>query len=154
VVLPLLQASVVETELVSLADFLAGYGMAQVIPGPLFTFGGFLGAVMGSNNGMGAIWFGIITMLMLFLPSFMIVLGVMPFWEGWMRSQRFQAAIAGINAAVVGLLAAVLIDPVLVSAIHDYVDVAVVGAGCIVLLSGRVNTGIVVLGMVAIGWLI
>jgi chromate transporter len=154
VVLPLLQASVVETELVSLADFLAGYGMAQVIPGPLFTFGGFLGAVMGSNNGMGAIWFGIITMLMLFLPSFLLVLGVMPFWEGWMRSRRFQAAMAGINAAVVGLLAAVLIDPVLVSAIHDYVDVAVVGAGCIVLLSGRVNTGIVVLGLVAVGWLI
>ena len=154
VVLPLLQASVVETELVSLADFLAGYGMAQVIPGPLFTFGGFLGAVMGSNNGMGAIWFGIIAMLMLFLPSFLLVLGVMPFWEGWMRSRRFQAAMAGINAAVVGLLAAVLIDPVLVSAIHNYIDVAVVGAGCIVLLSGRVNTGIAVLGLVAVGWLI
>ena len=143
-----------ETELVSLADFLAGYGMAQVIPGPLFTFGGFLGTVMGSNNGMGAIWFGIITMLMLFLPSFLLVLGVMPFWEGWMQSRRFQAAMAGINAAVVGLLAAVLIDPVLVSAIHNYIDVAVVGAGCIVLLSGRVNTGIVVLGLVAVGWLI
>jgi len=154
VVLPLLQASVVETELVSLADFLAGYGMAQVIPGPLFTFGGFLGAVMGSNNGMGAIWFGIIAMLMLFLPSFLLVLGVMPFWEGWMRSRRFQAAMAGINAAVVGLLAAVLIDPVLVSAIHDYVDVVVVAAGFIVLLSGRVNAGIVVLGLVAVGWLI
>jgi chromate transporter len=103
---------------------------------------------------MGAIWFGIITMLMLFLPSFLLVLGVMPFWEGWMRSRRFQAAMAGINAAVVGLLAAVLIDPVLVSAIHDYVDVAIVGAGCIVLLSGRMNTGIVVLGLVAVGWLI
>lgn len=152
VVLPLLQASVVETELVTLADFLAGYGMAQVIPGPLFTFGGFLGAVMG--EGIAAIWFGLIAMLMLFLPSFLLVLGVLPFWEIWMRSHRFKAALAGINAAVVGLLVAVLIDPVLVTAIHDYHDLAIVIAGFLVLLSGRINTGFVVLALVAMGWFI
>jgi chromate transporter len=152
VVLPLLQASVVETELVTLADFLAGYGMAQVIPGPLFTFGGFLGAVMG--EGMAAIWFGLIAMLTLFLPSFLLLLGVLPFWEIWMRSHRFKAALAGINAAVVGLLVAVLIDPVLVTAIHNYYDLAIVIAGFLVLLSGRINTGFVVLGLVAMGWFI
>lgn len=150
VMLPLLQASVVETELVSLADFLAGYGMAQVIPGPLFTFGGFLGAVMGT--GVAAIWLGIATMLVLFLPSFLLLLGVLPFWESWMRSDRFRAGLAGVNAAVVGLLAAVLIDPVLMTAIHDGYDVMVITVGFLVLLHARINTGFVVLGLVAAGW--
>ena len=160
VVLPLLQASVVETELVSLADFLAGYGMAQVIPGPLFTFGGFLGAVMGTNmgistsTGMGAIWLGVLTMLTLFLPSFLLLLGVLPFWDGWMQSRRFRAGLAGINAAVVGLLAAVLIDPILMSAIHNSFDALIVIAGFLVLISARLNTGIVVLGLVLAGWFI
>ena len=164
VVLPLLQASVVETELVSLADFLAGYGMAQVIPGPLFTFGGFLGAVMGTNmgaglgagtgTGMGAIWLGVLTMLTLFLPSFLLLLGVLPFWDRWMQSRRFRAALAGINAAVVGLLAAVLIDPILMSAIHNSFDALIVIAGFLVLISARLNTGIVVLGLVLAGWFI
>ena len=150
VVLPLLDASVVDTGLVSITDFLAGYGMAQVIPGPLFTFGGFLGAVMGEGE-IAPLW-GAVVMLVLFLPSFLLLLGVLPYWQNWMASRRLRAALAGINAGVVGLLAAVLINPVLMTAIHTSQDAALVGAGFMVLLWGRVNPGLVVLAMLAAGW--
>jgi len=150
VVLPLLEASVVDTGLVSLADFLAGYGMAQVMPGPLFTFGGFLGAVMVEGY-MALLWGGVV-MLVLFLPSFLLLLGVLPYWQKWMVSRRLRSALAGINAGVVGLLAAVLINPVMMTAIRTPQDGVLVGIGLALLLWGRLNPGLVVLAMLGLGW--
>ncbi|PWB60002.1 MAG: chromate transporter [Bradyrhizobiaceae bacterium] len=110
VVLPLLQASVVPPGWVGNDAFLAGYGAAQAVPGPLFTFAAYLGAIMGPQpNG----WAGaLLCLFAIFLSSFLLVLGALPFWEDLRRRPRAQAALRGVNAAVVGLLIAALYDPV------------------------------------------
>lgn len=115
VVLPLLQAEVVPSGWVSNDAFLAGYGAAQAVPGPLFTFSAFLGAAMqqAPDRWMG----GMICLLAIFTPSFLLLAGVLPFWEGLRHNLRAQAALAGINAAVVGMLLAALYHPVWTSAI-------------------------------------
>lgn len=122
VVLPLLQAAVVPPGWVSNETFLAGYGAAQVVPGPLFTFAAFLGAAIAGWPGAA------ICLIAVFLPSFLLVIGAMPFWEHWRRARRAQAALAGINAAVVGLLAGALYDPVWASAVFEAIDVVIVVA--------------------------
>jgi len=116
VVLPLLQAEVVPSGWVSNDAFLAGYGAAQGVPGPLFTFAAFLGASM--NQGPSGWLGGVICLVTIFVPSFLLVVGVLPFWERLRRNTRTQAALLGINAAVVGLLLAALYQPVWTSAIH------------------------------------
>ena len=122
VVLPLLQAEVVPPGWVSNNDFLAGYGAAQAVPGPLFTFAAYLGAVM-KTQPTG--WLGaIICLVAVFLPSFLLVFGALPFWAALRGEPRAQAALRGINAAVVGLLLAALYRPVWVSAIMAPVDFA------------------------------
>jgi chromate transporter len=110
VVLPLLQASVVPQGWVGNDAFLAGYGAAQAVPGPLFTFAAYLGAAMGPQpNG----WVGAaLCLIAVFLPSFLLVLGALPFWEGLRKRPSAQAALRGVNAAVVGLLLAALYNPV------------------------------------------
>lgn len=115
VVLPLLQAEVVPSGWVDNDSFLAGYGAAQAVPGPLFTFAAFLGASMnvGASGWSGAA----LCLAAVFAPSFLLVIGVLPFWEGLRSNRRTQAALAGVNAAVVGLLLAALYDPVWTSAI-------------------------------------
>jgi chromate transporter len=122
VVLPLLQAEVVPPGWVSNDAFLAGYGAAQAVPGPLFTFAAYLGAVMGPwpNGWLGAA----ICLVAVFLPSFLLVFGALPFWAALRGEPRAQAALRGINAAVVGLLLAALYRPVWVSAIMAPVDFA------------------------------
>jgi chromate transporter len=122
VVLPLLQAAVVPPGWVSDASFLAGYGAAQAVPGPLFTFAAYLGAVMGPEpNG----WLGAtICLVAIFLPSFFLVIGAMPFWETLRRGAIAQAALAGVNAAVVGLLLAALYRPVWITGITSAADFA------------------------------
>src|SRR5215468_4355635 len=109
VVLPLLQAAVVPPGWVSNDAFLAGYGAAQAVPGPLFTFAAYLGAVMGPppNGWRGAA----LCLVAIFLPSFLLVIGVLPFWEQLRRGAVAQAALRGVNAAVVGLLLAALYNP-------------------------------------------
>ncbi|EMT6236686.1 chromate efflux transporter, partial [Pseudomonas aeruginosa] len=120
VVLPLLQAEVVPTDWVDNDAFLAGYGAAQAVPGPLFTFAAFLGASM---NQAPTGWLGgLICLLAIFAPSFLLVVGALPFWEHLRRNLRTQAALLGINAAVVGLLLAALYQPVWTSAIHGPKD--------------------------------
>lgn len=115
VVLPLLQAETVPSGWVSNEVFLAGYGAAQAVPGPLFTFSAFLGA---SSSMAPSGWIGAtLCLLAIFAPSFLLVFGVLPFWEKLRRNTRIQAALAGINAAVVGLLLAALYQPVWNSAI-------------------------------------
>ncbi len=113
VVLPLLQAEVVPPGWMSDDQFLAGYGAAQAVPGPLFTFAAYLGTVISGWPG------AILATAAIFLPSFLLVIGTLPYWE-WMRTRpTFQAALNGINAAVVGILLAALYDPVWTKAIHS-----------------------------------
>ena len=120
VVLPLLQAEVVPPGWVTNEEFIAGYGAAQAVPGPLFTFAAYLGAVMHQppNGWIGASG----ALIAVFLPSFLLVIGALPFWEVLRGRARFQAALRGINAAVVGLLLAALYDPVWTSAIQRHAD--------------------------------
>jgi chromate transporter len=122
VVLPLLQAEVVPPGWVTNEEFIAGYGAAQAVPGPLFTFSAYLGAVMRQppNGWIGGAW----ALIAVFLPSFLLIVGALPFWEMLRGRAGFQAALQGINAAVVGLLLAALYDPVWSSAIKGPADFA------------------------------
>ncbi|MDN5896432.1 MAG: chromate efflux transporter, partial [Nocardioides sp.] len=110
VVLPLLEAETVATGLVGHDSFLAGYGAAQAVPGPLFTFAAFLGASTTSGP-TGLIGAGI-ALLAIFLPAALLVIAALPFWERLRRAQAVRRALLGVNAAVVGILAAALYDPV------------------------------------------
>lgn len=115
VVLPLLQAEVVPRGWVSNDAFLAGYGAAQAMPGPIFTFAAYLGAAMSQppNGWLG----GVVCLLAIFLPSFLLVIGMLPFWDRLRHLGAVQSALKGVNAAVVGLLLAALYRPVWTSAI-------------------------------------
>ena len=115
VVLPLLQELVVAPGWVSNAEFVAGYGAAQAVPGPLFTFSAYLGIFVGMPSGWTG---GLFALGAIFLPSFLLVIGVAPFWDRLRSWARFGSALRGINAAVVGLLLAALYDPVWTSAIY------------------------------------
>jgi chromate transporter len=120
VVLPLLQTEVVGPGWVTNEQFVAGYGATQAVPGPLFTFSAYLGAVMSSEpNG----WIGaFLALIAIFLPSFLLVIGALPFWDLLRSVRMFQSALKGINAAVVGLLLAALYNPVWTSAIYSPAD--------------------------------
>jgi chromate transporter len=120
VVLPLLQTEVVGPGWVSNEQFVAGYGAAQAVPGPLFTFSAYLGAVMATEpNG----WTGAaLALVAIFLPSFLLLTGALPFWDLLRSMPAFQSALKGINAAVVGLLLTALYNPVWTSAIHSPAD--------------------------------
>ena len=122
VVLPLLQTEVVGPGWVTNELFVAGYGAAQAVPGPLFTFSAYLGTVMSSEpNG----WSGaFLALCAIFLPSFLLVIGALPFWNLLRSVPIFQSALKGINAAVVGLLLAALYNPVWTSAIYSPADFA------------------------------
>lgn len=122
VVLPLLEQSVVPTGWVSAEQFTAGYGAAQAVPGPLFTFAAYLGAISApAPNG----WAGAaIALVAVFLPSFLLLWAALPVWSRLRAAPWAQAALAGVNAAVVGLLLAALYDPVITSAVRGPRDVA------------------------------
>lgn len=142
VLLPLLQASVVPPGWVSNDLFLAGYGAAQAVPGPLFTFTAYLGAVMGPQpNG----WAGAALCLVAgFLPSFLLVLGALPFWEGLRRLPLAQAALRGVNAAVVGLLLAALYNPIWMTGITRPADFALAAAAFLLLFMWQTPPWLVV----------
>ncbi|MGH7302897.1 MAG: chromate efflux transporter, partial [Candidatus Rokuibacteriota bacterium] len=122
VVLPLLQAEVVPPGWVSTEQFVAGYGAAQAVPGPLFTFAAYLGAGMATSPN-GLVGAGV-ALVAIFLPSFLLIIGALPFWDALRGRSAFQAALRGINAAVVGLLLAALYHPVWTSAIQSPTDVS------------------------------
>ena len=131
-VLPLLQAEVVPPGWVSNDAFIAGYGVAQAVPGPLFTFAAYLGAIIEDTP---ARWMGgVFTLVAIFLPSFFLVTAVLPFWDRLRSMANFRRALMGINAAVVGLLLAALYDPVWTSAILVPADFAL-GLAAFVLLA-------------------
>ena len=132
VVLPLIEAEVVPPGWVTSDEFLAGYGAAQAVPGPLFTFSAYLGA---SVEGLTPAWGGgLLALAAIFAPSFLLVPGVLPFWERLRGVGRVRQALMGVNAAVVGLLLAALYDPLWTSAIETPADFAV-GAAAFALLA-------------------
>ncbi len=150
VVLPLLQAAVVPTGWVDNDAFLAGYGAAQAVPGPLFTFAAFLGAAMRiAPSGWAG---GALCLVAIFLPSFLLVAGALPFWERLRRSPHAQGALAGVNAAVVGVLLAALYDPVWTSAIHRPADFALALAALVALMFWKLPPWLVVLACAFGGW--
>lgn len=131
VVLPLLETEVVRSGWVSNDQFLAGYGAAQAVPGPLFTFAAYLGTVLGTEpNGITG---ASIALVAVFLPGFLLLLGVIPFWDSFRQHDSAQALMRGTNAAVVGILGAALYDPVFTSAIVGPYEFAL-GLTCFVLL--------------------
>lgn len=142
VVLPLLQAETVAPGWVSNETFLAGYGAAQAVPGPLFTFAAYLGAVSGEapNGWLG----GAIALVAIFLPAFLLVLGALPLWEGLRQFPAMQRAMQGINAAVVGLLLAAFYDPVWTSAVHSAVDFGLALAAFLLLVFWKLPPWLVV----------
>ncbi|MCG5528723.1 MULTISPECIES: chromate efflux transporter [Halorhodospira] len=141
VVLPLLQESVVATGWVESEDFLAGYGAAQAIPGPMFTFAAYLGALAAENALLG----GTLALLAIFLPGLLLIAGLLPLWERLAGIHGAGAVIAGVNAAVVGLLAAALYDPIGLQGIETHVDAAIALIGFSLLATGRVSAIWVVL---------
>lgn len=147
VVLPLLQQAVVPPGWVSNDVFLAGYGAAQAVPGPLFTFAAYLGTMMRpAPNGWTG---GLISLVAIYLPSFLLLIGILPFWDALRTRMGVQAALKGVNAAVVGLLLAALYRPVWTSAIFTPADFALGVVALLLLVMWRVPPwAVVVLGAV------
>ena len=152
VVLPLLQAAVVPTGVISNTDFIAGYGAAQAVPGPLFTFAAYLGAVAGGplHGWVG----GLVLLGVIFLPAFLILVGALPFWDMLRHREDMRAAMAGINAGVVGILLSALYDPVWTSAIHNLTDILLALLGFGLLVFGRMPAVLVVIALAFAGWAI
>ena len=144
VVLPILQAEVVPRGWVGAEDFLAGYGAAQALPGPLFTFAAYLGTVAGpAPNGWQG---GLLCLFAIFLPSFLLVIGTLPLWSRWRHHAPIQAALMGINAAVVGILGAALYTPIWTSAIFSVADFALAVAALVLLLWRVPPWAVVIIG--------
>ncbi|WP_101926218.1 MULTISPECIES: chromate efflux transporter [Luteimonas] len=150
VVLPLLESSVVAPGWMDGEFFLAGYGAAQALPGPLFAFAGFVGA--GMQAGPGGWAGGALALVAIFLPGMLLVLGVLPVWQQVRRWPRMRAALVGVNAAVVGLLLAALYDPLWTGAVSGWRDVGLVAVALLLLGGLRVRVWLLVPAMALAGW--
>lgn len=151
VVLPLLQSEVVPTGWLDVSRFLAGYGAAQAVPGPLFTFAAYLGAAM--NVGPSGWAGGLLALGAVFLPSYLLLAGVLPYWERVRAFPLAQAALRGINAAVVGLLLAALYHPVWTSGILSNGDFALALGAWGMLMFWKAPPWAVVAGCALLGWI-
>ncbi|HKS12477.1 MAG TPA: chromate efflux transporter [Pseudomonas sp.] len=149
VVLPLLQAEILPAGWVSNETFLAGYGAAQAVPGPLFSFAAFLGASM--NQAPSGWLGGLICLTAIYLPSFLLVIGSLPFWERLRHNARTQAALMGVNASVVGLLLAALYQPVWTGAIQGPGDFGLALMALMGLMFWKLAPWLVVLGCGVVG---
>jgi len=146
VVLPLLEAEVVPTGWTSTDAFLAGYGAAQAIPGPMFALTGYLGNVIDPGHGYLGGWTGgVLAIVAVFLPSFLLLGATLPFWDALRSRDRIRAALSGVNAAVVGLLLAVLFTPVWTSSVRDTSDFATVVVAAVLLAFWRLPPWLVVM---------
>lgn len=148
VVLPLLQQQTVATGWVTSSDFLAGYGAAQAVPGPLFTFAAFLGWMLpeAPNHWSGAL----LATAGIFLPGLLLVLAALPYWQAMRTRPSLAAALSGVNAAVVGLLATALYSPVWTSAVLSAADFAIASIGFFLLTRWKIPPfAVVVLGTLA-----
>lgn len=151
VVLPLLQAEIVDTALMTNDVFLAGYGATQAMPGPLFTFAAFLGAsILQSPSG---VLVGLLCLVAVFLPSFLLVFGVLPFWDRLRSNQSVQAALLGINASVVGILLAALYHPIWSTTIIQWSDLLLATMAFLALIKLKASPWIVVVCSAFLGWL-
>lgn len=118
VVLPLLEQAFVATDMISANDFLTGYALTQAVPGPLFTFAAYIGTVMSGITG------GIVATLAIFLPAFLLLVGVLPFWEHVQSNRYAKAMLKAVSAGVVGILIAALYDPIFTSSVNSHMDFA------------------------------
>jgi chromate transporter len=146
VVLPMLEEVVVGSGAVTQADFVAGYGLANAVPGPLFTFAGYLGAAAGGLP------LGIAAVIAIFLPGYLLVVGALGHWHRIAGDARVRRALAAVNAAVVGLLAAALYDPVWIAGITGWAELVMAAAAFVALAILRVAPHAVVLGCAVSGW--
>jgi chromate transporter len=151
VVLPLLQDAVVAPGFISDRAFVAGYGAAQAMPGPLFSLSAWIGVAAGLPDPVAG---GVLAVLALFAPAMLLVVGVLPFWRSLRQVAPVRSALAGVNAAVVGLLAAALYDPVFTTAIHSPRDLLLAAVCYALLVLARWPAWIVVLCAAFGGWLI
>ncbi len=152
VVLPLLEQGFVGPGWIAPEPFLAGYGLAQAVPGPLFTFAAFLGAAQApAPNGIAG---AAIALVAIFLPGLLLIYGMLPFWGRLRQRAGAQAALAGVNAAVVGLLLAALLGPIWFSAITGPVDAALALAGFGALVLWKAPPWVVVAALAAAGALV
>lgn len=145
VVLPLLQTEFVEKGLIDDSIFLAGYGMTQAMPGPLFTFATFIGTAMYGVVG------GIVATIAIFLPGFLLILGAFPFWQWCMNNEKLQTSIQLMNAAVIGLLAATWIDPIIISTLSSLKDGVFIAILALAYLKLKVSPTMLVLMSLIIG---
>jgi chromate transporter len=153
VVLPLLRSEMAAHGWVGDAPFMAGYGAAQALPGPLFTFAGYLGCLI--HGGPGAWIGGVWAAFFLFLPGWLVVGGVYPFWKSVRSFPGMRSALAGIGAAVVGLLGAALYRPVATEALHGWADAAAAVGALLLLFKARMPSWVLVIAMAAVGqWLL
>jgi len=152
VVLPLLQSEIVGRRWLDRDTFLAGYGAVQALPGPLFSFAAFVGAAqrVAAGGWLG----GLVAVTAIFLPSLLLVAGVLPFWDRLKLVPQARGALAGVNAVVVGLLAAALWDPVLTGAVRRPNDWALVAAAYVFLAVARLPAWLVVIGFAIVTGLI
>jgi len=132
--------------------FLTGYGAAQAVPGPLFTISAYMGALL--NAPPNGAWGAILALIAIFLPGMLLLMGALPFWGRLRTRPRLQAAMRGINAAVVGILAAALYSPLWTSAIADWRDVAIAAAGFALLVFAKLPSWMIVLTTLAAAILI
>ena len=151
VVLPLLEASQVTAQGISESQFLAGYGAAQALPGPLFSFASYLGALSPAMDS--ALFGALVAVIAIFLPGLLLVSAMLPFWQQLSAHPAARRAIVGINASVVGLLAAALYNPIFTSAVHSPLDLAIALFGFTLLAIWRVSIIYILLGALAIGLL-
>lgn len=150
VVLPLLEESLVTPGWLTQDQFLSGYGAAQALPGPMFAVAGYLGAVANpSSFGLAG---ALVAVLAIFAPGLMLVAGALPWWHRIAGIRSAAAALAGVNAAVVGLLVAALYDPLWGSAVHSLVDFAIAAAGFVLLASNRASALWVIAWCVGAAW--
>jgi chromate transporter len=148
VVLPLLQSEVVGRGWLDQDAFLGGYGLVQALPGPLFSFAGFVGAAQ--QVAPGGWRGGLVALVAIFLPSLLLVLGVLPFWDRLKTQPGARGALAGVNAVVVGVLAAALWSPVLTTAIQRPSDWALLAGAFVFLAVARLPPWLVVVGFAAL----
>jgi chromate transporter len=147
VVLPLLRAAVVDPGWVSDSAFLAGYGAAQAVPGPLFTLAAYLGAV--ASAPLGGVVGAALALIAIFAPGLLLLMAALVFWQDLRARSNARAAMAGVNAAVVGLLASALYDPVWTSAVRGRTDFAVAAAAFVALIVWRAPPLLVVVSTIA-----
>jgi len=147
VVLPLMEREIVDRRWLDHDTFLMGYGVMQALPGPLFSFAGFVGSTQ--KYGPGGVTGGLIALFSIFLPSLLLITGVLPFWDRLKRQGWARGVLAGVGATVVGVLAAALWDPVLMETVRRPADWALVGAAFIFLQVAKLPPWLVVIGFAA-----